>query len=79
MGVRMAERFDFDGLRRKQGAALDKITIHLSSNGCYCDCPDGPCEHEFGGWREFEDDCGGEQVCSRCGVGSMAHSMRFAP
>ena len=34
-----------------------------------------PCEHEFAGWREFEDGCGGEQFCQKCGIGAMQHSM----
>lgn len=47
---------------------------------CYCDCPKGPCQHEFSGWRDITDDegrvCGGEQFCQRCGTGSMSHSMK---
>lgn len=38
-----------------------------------------PCEHDFKGWREFEDGLGGEQVCAKCGVGAMAWSMEFLP
>ncbi len=56
------------------------VTFHSCDfGGCYCACPDGPCEHEFGGWREFEDGSGGEQVCAKCGIGAMAHSMRVLP
>lgn len=29
------------------------------------------CDHDFQGWREFEDGCGGEQVCTKCGMGAM--------
>lgn len=47
--------------------------------GCYCACPDGPCEHQFEGWREFDDGCGGEMFCQLCGEGAMSHSMRFLP
>lgn len=50
---------------------------------CYCACPDGPCQHEFSGWRDIHNDdgevCGGEQFCSRCGMGAMSHSMRTLP
>ena len=50
---------------------------------CYCDCPDGPCQHEFEGWRDITNDngevCGGETVCKRCGMGAMQHSLRTAP
>lgn len=38
-----------------------------------------PCEHEFSGWREFEDGRGGEQFCQKCGYGAMAWSMRMLP
>ena len=36
-----------------------------------------PCEHEFGGWREFEDGRGGEQFCQKCGYGAMAWTLRL--
>lgn len=34
-----------------------------------------PCNHEWGGWREFDDGRGGEQVCKKCGLGAMTHSL----
>jgi hypothetical protein len=34
------------------------------------------CKHDFQGWREFEDGRGGEQVCTKCGIGAMTYSMR---
>ena len=37
------------------------------------------CEHEFAGWREFDDGNGGEQVCTKCGMGAMAASLRDGP
>lgn len=33
------------------------------------------CEHDFQGWREFEDGRGGERVCTKCGMGAMAHTL----
>jgi hypothetical protein len=33
------------------------------------------CEHDFQGWRMFEDDRGGERVCTKCGVGAMSHTL----
>lgn len=33
------------------------------------------CDHDFKGWREFEDGNGGEQVCTKCGMGAMAHTL----
>lgn len=38
-----------------------------------------PCEHDFQGWREFEDGRGGEQFCSKCGMGAMQWSLRMLP
>lgn len=33
------------------------------------------CEHHFGGWREFDDGCGGETVCAKCGLGALAYTL----
>lgn len=33
------------------------------------------CQHDFQGWREFSDGRGGEQVCTKCGMGAMAHTL----
>lgn len=33
------------------------------------------CDHDWGGWREFDDGGGGEQVCKKCGLGAMAHTL----
>lgn len=33
------------------------------------------CDHDFQGWREFDDGCGGERVCAKCGMGAMAHTL----
>jgi hypothetical protein len=38
-----------------------------------------PCEHDFQGWREFENGLGGEQFCSKCGMGGMEHTLRNDP
>lgn len=37
------------------------------------------CKHEWGGWREFDDGRGGEQVCKLCGIGAMAYSLMVGP
>lgn len=34
------------------------------------------CEHDFQGWRDHADGRGGEQVCTKCGIGAMAWSLR---
>ena len=87
----MTERPEFEALRAKRNAAIEAVTqgacdkqrwdrskVHTSFNpdACYCACPDGLCEHSWQGWREFEDCCGGETVCARCGMGAMSHSIR---
>lgn len=37
------------------------------------------CDHDFKGWRTFDDGNGGEQVCSKCGTGAMSDSLRNGP
>lgn len=88
-------RPDFAKLRAERDAALssvidrvaqewvttpDKLHVHVSPHGCYCACASGgPCEHEWGGWRESDDGLQGEQFCKYCGMGAMAHSLRYSP
>lgn len=90
----MTDAPDFAQLRAERDAAIEAIaraaaeklggdpnavTFHSCDyGGCYCACPDGPCEHQFEGWQAFEDGTGGEQVCSKCGMGAMMHSLRIA-
>ena len=45
---------------------LNSIFIHITPK----------CEHDFKGWRDFDDGRGGEQVCSKCGTGAMSDSLR---
>lgn len=33
------------------------------------------CDHDFQGWRDFPDGRGGERVCTKCGIGAMAHTL----
>jgi len=89
------EEPDFDALRVQRTEAFeqivqsvcdelgwdrDKVSVSACGcQGCYCACPEGPCEHEFEGLREFEDGTGCEAVCKHCGLGAMAHDSRFAP
>lgn len=47
----------------------DPLFLHVSPK------PDS-CEHDFTGWRQFADGNGGEQVCAKCGVGALAHTLR---
>lgn len=45
----------------------DEVFVHITPK----------CEHDFKGWREFEN--GGEQVCTKCGIGAMSDSLRNGP
>ncbi len=73
----MARALGWDG--------MTPIADHArGTSGCHCACPDGPCQHEFEGWREItaEDDVtviGGETVCRHCGLGAMSHDLGFMP
>ena len=74
---------DFESLRAKRNEAVREV-MHTSfdPDACYCACAEGgPCEHDFPGWRDIEDEdgrvCGGETVCNRCGMGAMSHSLRI--
>lgn len=52
-------------------------TMRVQKQITICQCGSHfKCEHEWGGWRAFEDGNGGEQVCKKCGLGAMAHSLR---
>lgn len=69
-----------DMARRAGKPEAEIESVHINYGGgtseCYCACADGgPCEHDFSGWREFDDGNGGEQYCQRCGMGAMAHTM----
>ena len=83
-----APKPDFEKLRRERNDAVTNMVESLgysvdqstfNTDACYCACPDGPCEHDFQGWRPIYDDndneCGSETVCTRCGCGSMHHSL----
>ena len=56
-------------------ALFDKgVVFHARKNEEFC--ADGA-DHDWQGWREFEDGRGGETVCARCGLGAMSHSLRY--
>jgi hypothetical protein len=69
----------------QHGGDPDKVGVHVSYGGgtptCYCACADGgPCQHVWNGpAQDILDDedevCGSEVTCSRCGMGSMSHSL----
>ena len=70
-----AARRGLDEMSRKMGWEADAVWTSFDSEACSCDCVHGgPCEHDFAGWRTFEN--GGETVCRRCGLGAMSHSVQ---
>lgn len=54
----------------KETAAAQPLTLIVCGTQCKDD------EHDFKGWREFVDGRGGETVCTKCGMGAMAWSLR---
>lgn len=59
-----------------KGGELVHVNLGGSSMKCKCNCAEGgTCEHTFSGWRVFEGGNGGEQVCTRCGMGAMSHTL----
>ena len=92
----MSDKPDFAELKRKRDEALreivraaaikmgvdpDKVTFHASgTSGCYCACPDGPCQHVWDGETfEDEDGCMVSATCSLCGEVAAHHDIRVAP
>lgn len=58
----------------------DQLLCQVSDAMTFIQCGDEQsCDHDFKGWREFDDGLGGETVCAKCGIGAMQWSMRFLP
>jgi hypothetical protein len=56
-----------------------QASFHAShTDGCYCACPDGPCQHTWDG-EPWEDEGAHSATCSRCGAVAMFHDMRCMP
>lgn len=78
-----------DAACKSWGWDRDAVMFHASgSHGCYCACPDGPCQHVWDGpqvplgLEEGEDEShahGWARSCSLCGADAMSHSMRCMP
>jgi hypothetical protein len=53
-----------------------RLTFHAIFSGEFC-------AHDFQGWRDHKDDqgriVGGEQVCTKCGMGAMHYSIMTGP
>lgn len=85
---------EFEELKRKRDAAIsevvrtvcqqhgwdpEKASYHASNtDGCYCACPDGPCQHVWDG-PEYRDDTMMSGTYSRCGAIHAFHDMRTMP
>lgn len=68
-----------DAVCAKQGWDRGKVTFHAHGfHGCYCACPEGPCQHVWDG-PEHSDDGMVSATCSRCGTVAAFHDMRCGP
>lgn len=66
-------------LCEEQGWDPTKTSFHAShSDGCYCACPDGPCQHQWDGPDYIEEGMV-SVTCSRCGAPAIYHDMRVGP
>jgi hypothetical protein len=59
--------------------ALTTEVNAVPAQGSLCEPYDDPRSHDFQGWVEFDEGRGGTTVCTRCGISSFSHSMRYAP
>lgn len=57
------------------GGQNQDVFIHIAPKAELC--LDGA-EHQFTDWRDFPDGRGGEQICAKCGLGAMEHSLRVS-
>ena len=48
------------------------------SDTCKCQCPDGPCEHDFQGCQDMGGGCY-SSVCTKCGMPAVQHSLWVGP
>lgn len=70
-----------DKVCEEQGWDRSKVGFHASHmDGCYCACPDGPCQHVWDGPEYVSEDEGLVSVtCSLCSAVAAYHDMRCAP
>ena len=67
-----------------EGVVIEQvISVNVCGPGsaqCKCQCPDGPCEHQWdGAWYESEDGRMGTSTCSRCGMHRIDHDLWVCP
>lgn len=67
-GTKETLDFLYEASGQKRPDVMSKIFIHATPK------PDA-CKHDFQGWRTFDDGNGGEQVCTKCGIGAMSYSL----
>lgn len=70
-----------DAVCKERGWPRSEVHAHAShSHGCYCACPDGPCQHVWDGPEvtSNDEDQGywSSGSCSRCGAVHMFHDVR---
>lgn len=72
----MSEDREMEKAIKADGKKLRDLTgeDHGSWTMFHC-IPINACEHEWGGWRDFEDGRGGERFCQKCGLGAMANTL----
>lgn len=69
-----------DSFAREHKLDRSKVRSSFNPEACYCNCPEGPCEHKWDGEPYQSDDgCGWSRTCSRCDCTAMSHDMRVAP
>lgn len=77
---------EFDELKRKRAEAVSgfaaeiarKYGVDCDAAGCYCACPEGPCQHVWDG-PEYREENMSSVTCSRCGEPAIYHDMRCGP
>lgn len=69
-------RTTVDALCKEYGWDRSKTTFHSRDmHGCYCACPEGPCQHKWDGPTVTEDNMV-DTTCSLCGASAFSHDMR---
>lgn len=64
-----SNRLNAKRIARATAGRKPPVLVHVSPH------PDD-CDHDFQGWRAFADGNGGEQVCTKCGIGAMQWTLR---
>lgn len=74
-----AVRAAVEAICKEKGWDPAKASFHCSSmTDCYCDCPDGPCQHIWNG-PEYRESGMSSVTCSRCKMPAIHHDLRCGP